>query len=160
MKKFLLATCISFTFLFINKAEAQVSVGLKINIGNQPCWGPTGYDRAEFYYLPDIECYYNVVKHRFIYQRDGRWIFSETLPPMYSSFNLNSGYKVVLNGDPKPYLHFEEHRVQYVRYKNYEQRQPILHESNEDRYRNHWDDKRYGMKDHDDHRDHDHHDNH
>ena len=147
MKKIVL---MSFMFIFlacVHQANAQVSVNLRLNIGSQPCWGPTGYDHAEYYYLPDIEAYYYVAKHKFVYRENERWIFSSSLPPRYSDYNLNTGYKVVIN-EPNPYMHFEEHRVQYARYKAAPERQPIIHESTDDRYRRHWDDRRYGMRDH------------
>lgn len=143
MKKSLLVICMLITFSFANKINAQVRVNLNLNIGNQPCWGPTGYDHVEYYYLPDIECYYNVPRHRFVYMDDGRWIFSASLPPMYRSYDLNRGYKVVIN-EPQPYLHFDQDRDRYSRYRNYQERQPVIHESDDDRYRKHWDDKRYG----------------
>ncbi|RTZ05854.1 hypothetical protein [Flavobacterium sp. GSP6] len=38
--------------------HAQVSVNL--NIGTAPSWGPIGYAEAEYYYLPDVEAYYDV----------------------------------------------------------------------------------------------------
>jgi len=155
MKKSFLIIMILIAVAYANQSTAQIR--LSLNIGSQPCWGPTGYDHAEYYYLPDIECYYNVPKHRFVYQDGGRWIFSPTLPPMYANYNLNTGYKVVMN-EEKPYMHFAEHRDQYSRYRGNAERQPILHESTEDRYRNHWDDKRYGMRDNGDHRDGDHRD--
>jgi len=144
MKKVILIAAIFVSVISAKQSYGQVSVGLSVNIGSQPCWGPSGYDHAEYYYLPDIECYYNIKRHQFVYMDGPKWIFSSSLPPMYSNFNLNTGYKVVLNGDPKPYLHFAEHREQYSRYKAYSERQPLIHESNEERYKKHWDDKRYG----------------
>jgi hypothetical protein len=38
--------------------HAQISVNL--NIGTAPNWGPVGYAEAEYYYLPDVEAYYDV----------------------------------------------------------------------------------------------------
>jgi hypothetical protein len=37
-------------------AFAQVSVS--VNIGSQPLWGPTGYDQAQYYYLPEYDAYF------------------------------------------------------------------------------------------------------
>ena len=111
------------TLAFVNTSKAQVSVN--INIGVQPEWGPSGYDYAEYYYMPDIETYYYVPKHQFVYFSGNRWVFSSALPPMYSNYNLYSGYKVVFKS-PDAYRHFDEHRVKYVRYKNYNNRQVII----------------------------------
>jgi hypothetical protein len=41
---------------------AQVSVN--ISIGSPPAWGPAGYSQVRYYYLPDVEAYYDVTwKH-------------------------------------------------------------------------------------------------
>jgi hypothetical protein len=52
--------------LFASKyIHAQISVNL--NIGTAPNWGPVGYAEAEYYYLPDVEAYYDVRATQFIY---------------------------------------------------------------------------------------------
>ena len=40
--------------------DAKAQINLHININQQPVWGPTGYDHVDYYYLPDINAYYNV----------------------------------------------------------------------------------------------------
>jgi len=30
-----------------------------VNIGDQACLGTDGYDRADYYYIPDIDSYYS-----------------------------------------------------------------------------------------------------
>ena len=45
------------------KAEAQVRIN--INIDMQPAWGPSGYDYAEYYYIPEINIYYDVLSRMF-----------------------------------------------------------------------------------------------
>ncbi len=107
----------------INTTKAQVRVN--INIGAQPEWGPTGYDYAEYYYMPDIETYYNVPKKQFVYFSGNRWVFSNALPPLYANYNLYSGYKVVFK-TPNAYKNFNNHKIKYVRYKNYNNRQVII----------------------------------
>ena len=111
--------------VFAGTANAQVRVGVNINIGIQPEWGPSGYDYAEYYYMPDIETYYYVPRRQFVYFSTGRWIFSSSLPPVYANYDLYSGYKVVFKS-PKAYDHFNDHRVRYARYKNYNNRQVII----------------------------------
>lgn len=110
---------------FVNTAKAQVRVGININIGDQPDWGPAGYDYAEYYYMPDIETYYYVPQRQFVYFSGNRWVFSNTLPPMYANYNLYSGYKVVFRTHDA-YKQFNDHRVRYVRYKNYDGRQVTI----------------------------------
>ena len=99
---------------FSSKAQVSVSV----NIGAQPQWGPAGYASVDYYYLPDIECYYYVPRRQFVYMSGPNWVFSYDLPSRYRGYDLYGGYKVVCEG-PRPYTHFYDHRVQYARYRGY-----------------------------------------
>lgn len=105
-------------YFLYNPAAAQVRVGVNVNIGSQPAWGPRGYDYAEYYYLPDIDAYYYVPRRQFIYFYDGRWIFSSALPPRYRGYDLYRGYKVVIN-DPRPYIHHDLYRNRYAQYRGH-----------------------------------------
>ena len=97
--------------------QAQVSVNL--NIGTAPSWGPVGHIETEYYYLPDVEAYYDIRATQFIYFGGGRWVRSRHLPYRYRDYDLNRGYKVVLNDyhGARPYNHFKSHKVKY--YKGY-----------------------------------------
>lgn len=103
--------------LVANATQAQVSIN--VNIGNPPAWGPAGYAEMEYYYLPDIEAYYDVRASQFIYFAGGRWVRTSRLPRQYSNYDLYGGYKVVLNDyhGRTPYTYFDRHRVKY--YKGY-----------------------------------------
>jgi hypothetical protein len=126
MKKLLFSVMLTCAAIaFTATSQAQVKVNVNINIGDQPEWGPAGYDYAEYYYMPDIETYYYVPKRQFVYFSGNRWVFSNALPPMYSNYNLYSGYKVVFKNHDA-YKKFNDHRVRYVRYKNYGGRQVII----------------------------------
>lgn len=126
MKKKIISLALVFgTLLFTNTSTAQVRVGVNINIGDQPEWGPSGYDYAEYYYMPDIETYYCVPRRQFVYLSGGRWVFSASLPPAYSHYNLYTGYKVVLR-DPYAYRHFNDHRVRYAGYRDHYGEQVII----------------------------------
>lgn len=129
MKRLIIALITGFVALSANPSSAQIS----INIGAQPVWGPTGYNQVDYYYLPDIETYYYVPKRQFVYQDQGRWIFASALPARYSGYNLNDGYKVVLN-TPNPYLSFKDHKIKYAKYKSYKGNQPIIRYSNDPKY--------------------------
>lgn len=67
MKKALLLLLISFGYLSQQNADAQIRINANINIGNQPLWGPVGYDYVDYYYMPDIDVYYHVPQRQFIY---------------------------------------------------------------------------------------------
>jgi hypothetical protein len=119
-------------FLFsINVSRAQVNVN--VNIGAQPLWGPTGYDVVEYYYLPDVQMYYYVPSHQFIYLNGSNWVFARSLPARYRGYDLYSGYKVVIN-EPKPYLHFDAHKVKYASYKGARGKQVVIRDSKEPKY--------------------------
>jgi hypothetical protein len=115
-----LVTALSFSSLL---ASAQISVS--VNIGAQPQWGPSGYDQADYYYLPDVEAYYYVPRRQFIYMDAGRWVFAANLPARCGNYDLYSGYKVVING-ARPYDHFYDHRAQYARYRGWNNRQECI----------------------------------
>jgi hypothetical protein len=137
MKKIILIGCLLIASASFYKADAQVKIN--ININSQPEWGPVGYDHVEYYYLPDVQSYYYVPTHQYVYLSNGKWIFASALPPIYSTYNIYNGYKVVVN-EPKAYMRFNEHKVQYAKYKGWQGKQPMIKESKDDKYKNHWHD--------------------
>jgi len=114
--------------VFSSKAQVSVSV----NIGAQPQWGPAGYASADYYYMPDIECYYYVPRQQFVYLSGPNWVFSASLPARYRGYDLYSGYKVVCEG-PRPYTHFDRDRVVYARYRGY-RGQPVIRDCERGNY--------------------------
>ncbi len=131
MKKLILITAFLFAGIIVSKTNAQVSVN--VNIGVQPVWGPVGYDYVEYYYMPDIEVYYWVPRRQYIYLSNGRWVFSAGLPAAYRSYNLYSGYKVVIN-EPRAYVYFNQHKVKYKTYKGNYGKQVIIRNSSDPKY--------------------------
>lgn len=95
--------------------QAQVSVN--VNIGSPPMWGPVGYTNVQYYYLPDVEAYYDVPSAMFIYQSGGVWIHRTYLPVRYRNYDLYSGYKVVMTDyhGSKPYYHHRDYKVRYAK---------------------------------------------
>ena len=98
---------------FSPKAEAQVNVN--INIGNQPLWGPVGYEYVRYYYLPEIDVYYNVANKKYTYFQGNRWVTKSKLPGRYKNFDIYRTYKVVLN-NPNPWNHHDRNRREYGRF--------------------------------------------
>lgn len=124
-----------------NYIQAQVSVN--VNIGTPPAWGPSGYSAVNYYYLPDIESYYDIRTSQFIYFGGGKWIRSRNLPSRYRNYDLYNGYKVVLNNyhGSTPYNHFKNDRVKYYKgYKGRPQRtigaRTVIVHKNSSHYRN------------------------
>ena len=116
------ALCMAFAH---SQAQAQIGVNVNVNVDAQPQWGPTGYDRVDYYYLPAIETYYNVPQHQFIYLEGGSWVFAASLPARCSDYDLYGAYKVVLN-EPRPWLHHDVYRNRYVGYRGWHDRQATL----------------------------------
>jgi len=95
--------------------QAQVSVHL--NIGVQPLWAPVGYADTRYYYLPDVESYYDVNTAMFIYLDGNSWIHRRYLPGRYRNYDLYRGYKVGMRDyhGNTPYYHHREYRTRYAK---------------------------------------------
>ncbi|WP_281321890.1 hypothetical protein [Flavobacterium aestivum] len=100
-------------FIITTTIHAQVSVN--VNIGLPPPWGPVGYSEVEYYYLPDLQVYYDIRATQFIYLNNGVWIRTHNLPYKYRNYDLYNGYKVVLTDyhGTKPYTYYHDHKVKY-----------------------------------------------
>jgi hypothetical protein len=131
-KAILIITLLLGSFIFQN-ASAQIRVRLNVNIATQPVWGPSGYDHAEYYYMPDIDVFYCVPRRQYVYQQRGRWIFSASLPVQYRSYDLYRGYKVVINDDANPYRNAANYRTRYAGYKD-NHSQEVIRNSQDSRY--------------------------
>ena len=123
-------------FLFVSGLiQSQVSVN--VNIGIPPPWGPVGYSNVQYYYLPDVQAYYDIRASQFIYISNGIWIRATYLPRAYRNYDLYRGYKVVLTDyhGSYPYYYFNSHKAKYHKgYKGKPQqtigRNPNYHSNN------------------------------
>ena len=90
-----------------------------------PAWVPA-YEYAtpsRYYYLPEIQTYYDASTQQFVYFNGGVWQQTPYLPPAYASYNLNAGYVVVLqNNVTTPWVNHSY----YVN--NYPQNQPASYQ--------------------------------
>ena len=80
-----------------------------------PPWGPEGYTDVRYYYLPDVEAYYDIQASQFICYIDGGWLHKSRLPWPNKNYDLYEGYKVVMteyHGNA-PYKFFDEHKAKY-----------------------------------------------
>jgi len=113
--KTLKLTAIALVMIISCTAKAQVSVN--VNIGSPPAWGPEGSSGVQYYYLPDVEAYYDVQDGMFIYLDGGVWRRHHHLAGRYRDYDLYGGYKVVMTGyrGDRPYDNFKEYRVKYAR---------------------------------------------
>jgi hypothetical protein len=111
--------------------------------GTPPAWGPAGYNNVRYYYLPDVEAYYDVQTAMFIYMLENRWIHSRYLPHRYRNYDLYHGHKVPMHNyyGNTPYTNFREYRMRYskgyhegsqrtIGERDYRHREPVVINSN------------------------------
>lgn len=101
--------------IFASEAQAQLSVNL--NVGTPPLWGPSGYSNVRYYYLPDVEAYYDIQSSNFIYYSGNSWVHKKHLPNHYRNYDLYNGYKVVMTDyrGKAPYTYYKEHKSKYAK---------------------------------------------
>lgn len=105
--------------LSFSSSKAQVAVN--VNIGTPPVWAPANPVAAQYYFLPDIDAYYDVPAARFIYIRNGTWYRSANLPYRHKNYNLRGG-KIIFLTDYRgnaPYTYYKAHKVKYKKSGNY-----------------------------------------
>ena len=136
MKNSLLAAILLLSIFSSRNANAQLRVNLNVNIGSQPDWGPVGYDHVDYYYLPEIEAYYDVPSRQYIYSENNRWVRRAYLPERYRNYDMYRSYKVVIN-ERAPW---ERNNVYRARYNGYSNRrdQIIIRDSRDEKYAKHW----------------------
>lgn len=118
-----------FGLLFIASTQAQVSVN--VNLGTPPLWAPANPVPTQYYYLPDVDMYYDVPAQRFLYVKNGKWVRAERLPSRYSGYNLRNGKVVYLTdySGNTSYVFHNKHKVKYVG-KKYQPRQMKTKQNN------------------------------
>ncbi len=138
MKKLIFAAAFMLACLSFKAADAQIHLSLGVNIGAQPDWGPVGYDHAEYYYMPDIDAYYDVPHHQYVYYDNNAWVHAGALPPSprFAHFDRYHSYKVVVN-QPNPWEHHADFRARYAGYRGRHD-QGLIRDSRDAHYQNHW----------------------
>lgn len=116
MKKLLLSAILFAALFSFTETKAQVRFNLNINLG-RPAWGLPGNYAGDYYYLPEIDCYYDIPRRQFIYFDGGGWAFAAELPYAFRGYDLYHGYKVLVN-EPRPYLRCNYYRERYRPYYN------------------------------------------
>ncbi|MEI6754389.1 MAG: hypothetical protein WCK78_14635 [Paludibacter sp.] len=106
-----------FGLILILTGSVQSQLSVNVHIGSPPAWGPAGYNDVRYYYLPDVEAYYDVQTSMFIYFSGNHWIRRGYLPSHYKNYDLFHGYKVVMRDyrGNSPYSNFREHKMKYAK---------------------------------------------
>lgn len=105
---------ILFTLLYCfntNPVEAQVKQY------ENPPWAPAYYPGVRYYYIPDIETYFDLSNQDFVYLEDGQWLFSYELPSIYSGFDLFTAHIIALDVSVyQPWRHHQFYVSNYPRF--------------------------------------------
>jgi hypothetical protein len=128
---------ITITIVLFVTTSMHSQVSVNVNIGTPPLWGPSGYSNIDYYYLPDVQAYYDIRASQFIYFGTGNWVRSRYLPGRYRNYDLYNGYKVVLNDyhGKTPYTNYKQHKVKYYKgYKGQPQRSIGQRKNNNNNY--------------------------
>jgi hypothetical protein len=82
-----------------------------------PQWAPPYYQGVRYYYLPDIEAYYDLSARQFVYLSNGRWYDSPECPSVYAGFDLNDCFSIALDINVyQPWMHHQYYVSHYPRY--------------------------------------------
>ncbi len=103
------------TIMLAGAVQGQISVNIRVHA--TPPWGPTVYSGTRYYYLPDVEAYYDIPNAMFIYYNGRNWIHRKHLPGRFRHYDLYRGYKVVMNDyrGNTPYFNHNYYRERYSR---------------------------------------------
>jgi hypothetical protein len=101
--------------LLVASLSGQAQVSVSVNIGTPPVWAPAAPVTVEYYYLPDIQVYYDVPARTYIYFGNGAWRRSRFLPSRYRGYNLAQGHTIYLSDyhGRTPYAYYKEHKIKY-----------------------------------------------
>lgn len=82
-----------------------------------PEWASPYDDGVRYYYLPDIEAYYDLSNNNFVYLDNGHWVFSVNPPTIYAGFDLYNSFYISLNFNVfQPWMHHQHYLFHYPRY--------------------------------------------
>jgi hypothetical protein len=131
MKKLVLLSAIAISGLFYNTADAQIRIHLGINlfphhvyvrpavVNVQPA--PVVYADGsqadynsddDYYYLPDVNAYYNVAQQCYYYNDGDNWISCAYLPGEYRNYDWRNARRFEVRAS-RPYLHNDLYMNRY-----------------------------------------------
>ena len=162
--------------LIYNTANAQLRIHVGFNltprpvvyttvpvVEQAPVYEQSAYDNNDdYYYLPDVNAYYNVNEQCYYYYDGDNWISAAYLPGEYRDYDWRNCRRFEVRAS-RPYLRNEFYRSRYNgheiawAHRDYDRNLGDYHANrdfrNDDRHFNHWDRDRSDRFDHSD-RDH------
>jgi hypothetical protein len=121
MKLFKKTALFVFTMLIVTSFTGcdlytYVTPSTEVSYSN-PSWAPPYTQGVRYYYLPDIETYYDLSTGEFVYLNDGQWSYSQDLPSIYSGYDLSNCFTVALDFNIyQPWMHHHYYVSHYPRY--------------------------------------------
>ena len=101
-------------------AKAQVNVN--VNVG-QPAWGPPVPQGTQFYYIPEIDGYYDLYARQYIVFRNGQWVPLAVV----EGYDPYQFHPVVLDyRGRQPWVYVGAHRDRYPRRVVVVQPRPVI----------------------------------
>ncbi|MGH2647390.1 MAG: hypothetical protein ACRDE8_07475 [Ginsengibacter sp.] len=136
MKKLMMMALLVISGL-VYSSQTFAQLHVSINIGDQPAWAPEGTDNAEYYYIPDMDIYYDVPAHQFLYLQNRRWVRTSVLPTQYRKYDLYKVHKVPVN-EARAYRNHRRDREEYAQYRG-KFDQVSLRDSHDEKYKDNHD---------------------
>ena len=108
--------------LLAMKTNAQISVN--ISLGSRPAYHPPQRyyydDNVDYYFLPEIEAYFDNREGVFIYLSSRGWIRSANLPRECGNYDINRGvrFAIAYKGNC-PYEEYRIHKQKYCKNDRY-----------------------------------------
>ncbi len=119
MKKIYLLSAMVLAGLFANKAQAQISVHIGLNLPVRHVYVPAPQpeviynddfdDSDDYYYLPEVEAYYSIPLQCYFYNDGGRWIRAQYLPGAYRNYDWRTARRFEVRGR-RPYMNHDVYR--------------------------------------------------
>ncbi|AMR28020.1 hypothetical protein A0257_13590 [Hymenobacter psoromatis] len=88
---------------------AHAQIGVNIQLGH-PAWGPAAPVGSQYYYVPEIDGYYDLQAHNYIVQHNGRWNRLNSVP----GYNTANFHPVVVDyRGRQPWEQYKDHHARY-----------------------------------------------
>lgn len=130
MKKLAILSAIALSGLIFNTADAQVRLHVGLNLGpvrvvynqrpaviEEPVYQEAApvYDDSnddDYYYLPDVDAYYDVTAGCYYYNNGYSWISAAYLPGVYRNYDWRSARRYEIR-EHRPFIHADVYRSRY-----------------------------------------------
>ena len=105
---FALGTAVAFVAA---PTPSHAQIGVNIQLGH-PNWGPVAPAGAQYYYVPEIDGYYDLQAQNYIVQRNGRWNRLNSVP----GYDPRSFHPVVVDyRGRQPWDQYRDHHTRYFK---------------------------------------------